>query len=351
MISHNIDKLPFTRDEDIKREWSYLYAYNLRTLRDIFIYCNSLGSISGKKLYSDMESGIIAPPKDHWINKLTKREGRLRLEYIHAAEYLNLINKINGDFFPNIDSNKNEKQILIKENIDRVFVRGSFSPPFSHKEALALTRIVLTYERARDFLHWFLDLSNFPIESKISIDEFLINAKPILLLAKSYGREKGSHLLKRKIDGKLWTIPDDYIRLASGVFPAWFMELGIIDKVVVFPEYGEDNNIWHMYYPVKMGHRQFDKYDFLNILKSTFLSKNQKETTIWIPYLIYTLAKECNVSVDTIKKSLINAHKNNPSCFYMDRVPSHLMKSRLRYKQSYIEINGFYRSHLRLIGA
>ena len=350
LTSDNFSILPVTEKECLKKkEWSYLYAYNIRTIRDIFIYCVSKGEIEEKKLYKDMEENKIPPPKDHWINTRRKREERLRLEYIHAAEYLGFIKREKGKIQPNFDEFRKEKKVIIDDNKQRIFDQKNPSPQLTANEKNALLKILLNYERGRDFLRWFLDFSKFPDSLSFTIKDFKKEAKPIFILGKIEKDKKGSEILKRSIDNEILKIPKEYIRLASGVFPNWFSELGIIDKVIVFPEFSEDKKLWHMYYPIKMDNNRFFKLNIPDILMKTFFKKNQKEQTIWIPYLIYILARKYYVSIDLIKTCLINIHKTDPAYFYMERIPSHLMKSRLRYKQSYIEINGFYRSHLKLI--
>jgi len=347
--SYKLDTLPTTKKENLKKqEWSYLYAYNIRTIRDIFVYCVLNGEIEEKKLYKDMEDKKIPPPKGHWINKRRKREERLRLEYIHAAQYLGLIIREKRKIRPDFSEFKKEKKAIITENKNRAFDRKGFSPPFTIKEKRSLLNIILNYERARDFLRWFLDFSKFPNSLSFTIEEFKENAKPIYILGKIEKGRKGSQILKRDIDGKIWAIPEDYLRLSSYVFPSWFLELGIIDKAMVFPEFSIDNKLWRMYYPLKTKEEKFFKINMLNILMDTFLAYDQKEQIIWIPYLIYTLAQKYCISVDVIKSRLQDIHKTDPAHFYMERIPSHLMRSRLRYKESYIEIDGFYRSHLKL---
>jgi len=347
--SDKFDKLPVTARQDLKKqEWSYLYAFKLRTVRDIFVYCAFYGEIDEKKLYKDMEEKIIPPPKDHWIDTRRKREGRLRLEYIHAAEYLGFIKRKKGKVQPNFKEFKKEKEAIIRENEHRIFNQENPSSQFTTKEKKALLKIILNYERARDFLRWFLDFSKFPDSLSFSVEDFKKKAKPIFILCKIEKGKKGSQILKRYIDNKIWIIPEDYLRFSSYVFPNWFSELGLIDKVIVFPEFSGDKKLWHMYYPIKMNEDRFFNLNMSDILINTFLKNHQKEQIIWIPYLIYILARKYYVSVNVIKSCLKNIHKTDPAYFYMERIPSHLMRSRLRYKQSYIEIDGFFRSHLKL---
>lgn len=348
LITKKVETLPVTKDTDI-RKWSYLYAFNIRTIRDIFVYCAIHGKIDEEKIYNDMEKKIIPPPKERWINVRKKRKERLRLEYLHATEYLGFIKKEKGKFHPDLERYRKDKELIIFENKDRIFSPQNPSPSFSENEKKSfLSKIILDYKRANDFLRWFLDFSKYPANKKFSIKEFKKNAEPIQILGKIEKGEKGSKIVKREIDGKIWIIPEKYIRLASYVFPNWFFELGLINKVVVFPEFSNDKKLWHMFYPIKTTTQKFLNTNMSDLLMKHYMNDKKRESTVWIPHLIYTIARNYYVPVEAIKRGLIKVHKSDPSSFYLERIPTHLMKSRLKYRESYLEINGFFRSHLKI---
>lgn len=347
--------LPFTKLEEMKKpKWSFLYAYNLRTVRDIFVYCALKEKIREEDLYKDMKEMKIPPPKDRWFSPRRKRTERLRLEYVHAAKYLGLIKKEGiekaGNFLlPDFSNFEKEKRIVVEENQKRSFEPSRISPAFTRKEKEAMRKIALNYERARDFLWWFLDFSQFTNIWSFDENDFRKHAKPVFLFGPIKKGKKGREILKREIDGKIWKIPDekpyDYTRLASFVFPAWFKELGLIDKVIVFPEFSEDRKLWYMYYPIKMSEEEFLKLDMFEILESLFVKEGMKN--VWTPYLIYVIAREYNCPTKAIKMSVENVYKAYPGHFYLERVPLHLMKR--HHKESYIKIGGFFRSYLNLI--
>lgn len=326
-----------------KPKWSYLYAYNIRVIRDIFVYC-SRGNIKEKDLYKAMEDFKIPPPKEKWITPNKKKKERLCLEYIHAAEYLGFIKRINGLVKPNMEEFNGEKEAILTENKERKFNPSTVSPPLTSREKSSFLTIILSYERARDFLRWFLDFSKFPTIWSFSLDDFKREAKPILL-EKIRPGEKGSKILKREIDNKIWKIPEDYMRLASFVFPAWFKELEIIDGLIVFPEFSEDKKLWYLYYPIKMAEEEFLKLNIVELLESLFYKRGIKN--VWIPYLLYVIAHNYYCPVKAIKKSIETAYDKRLEYFYLERAPLHLIKK--RHKESYIKIGGFYRSYLNFI--
>lgn len=337
------DVLPFTRLEDMKKpKWSLLYAYNLRVIRDIFVYC-SKKIPKEKDLYIAMEESKIPPPRDRWIAPHIKRKERLRLEYVHASEYLGFIKREKGLVKPNILEFKKEKEIILKENSEREFKPADSSPALTEKEKKALLSIILNYERARDFLRWFLDFSKFPTIWSFNLDDFKNEARPILLEKIKKGK-KGSEIIKREIDSRVWRIPKDYVRLASFVFPAWFKELGVIDEVIVFPEFSEDKKLWYMYYPIKISEEEFLKLDMFEILESMFSEENRK--SVWIPYLLYFMARKYNCPLKAIKRSVESVYKKYFEYLYLERTPLHLMKR--QHKESYIKVEGFFRSYLSM---
>jgi len=331
-----------------KRSWSFLHAYNLRTVRDTFVYCDLEEKIKEEDLYRAMKEMKIPPPRDRWIYPYSKRKERLRLEYVHATRYLGLIKKEGKFLLPDFSDFEKEKRIIVKENQAREFEPSRNSPPFTREEKGALLKIVLNYERARDFLWWFLDFSQFPGIWSFNENDFRRCAKPIFVLGKIERGKKGREILRREVDGKIWKIPNkkpyDYTRLASFVFPSWFKELELIDKVIVFPEFSEDKNLWHMYYPIKMIEEQFLELDLFSILKS--LLSEQKGRSMWTPYLLYVMARKYNCSIQAIKTGIENTYKEHVGHFYLERAPSHLVKR--KYKDSYIEVEGFLRSYLNL---
>lgn len=341
-----MDTLPTTPDTAMKNpRWSYLYAYNLRTLRDLFVYCSQEEEIPERLLYEAMGAGLIPPPKRAWIGKNAKRKERLRLEYIHAASYLGLIVRRNGVVACNLEGFSSEKTTILECNKGRVFQPSSATVPFKDAERHALVNIILGYERARDYLYWYLDFGRYNNCVDFDVPDFMRDGKPIFLLAKAAGGRKGSDTLRRVADGALWRIPELYLRLANFVFPGWFADLGLIDRVVVFPEFTEDKTQSHMYYPVKLSDIDFLHKDIPSLLEDLFLGGRDR-ISIWMPYLVYRVVLEYGCTIAAIKLALEKIYKKDYGHFYLERTSLPLMEKRRRYEDSYLKVNGFLRSHL-----
>ena len=345
--------LPFTeRLTNTSNKWSFIFAYNLKTIRDIFVYC-SLNELTEEKLYEVLKNNIILPPKEKWINESVKRKERLRLEYIHATKYLNLLTKIGDRLLLDRKEFEREKNIIVNENKFRKFEDEEVSPNFTEKEINALRAVIFNYERATDFLKWFY-LNKQKFDEPFTFDKFLENSKPLYILGKTSSTKKGREIVKIEGITEPFLIPNkapyDYTRFVSYVAPNWFIDLKVIDKVIVFPEFSNDKSLWHMYYPIKMNDKDFLKLDFKKFLNDTFL-KDLRESTIWLPYLIYITVKKHYCSVNAVRLALEKLFMKNFSHYYLDRASFSGIMNKAQYDSymsSYLKIDGFYRSHLKI---
>ncbi len=338
-------ELPTTELAD--KKWSYIYAYNLKTLRDIFVYCAQKGEIKQEQLYDHLAKNIIAPPTKHWVSSGIKRKERLRLEYIHAAEYLNLIKRKQNVITPNFDNFEVEKKTIIEANRNRIFKPLCASQNLSDSEKWALTNILFNYDQLKDYLFWFLDFSKFKNAKDIKFSDFKNEGKPIFLIGKTIAAKKGSDTIKRGADGKYWKVPESYIRLVNSLFPGWLTELGLIGKVSVFPEFSHDKNLWRMFYPIKLSNEDFLNKDIGKLLEDLFL-KNTNKKSIWLPQLIYNITLKYGCTTTAIKRALEKLYKEDYEHYYLERTSLSLMKRHTQYEDSYIKVDGFFRSSLVL---
>lgn len=350
-IDEELPTLPFTDLKD--RKWSFLYAYNIRIIRDLFVYCALKKKITQEELYKAMDTNNIPPPKERWATPNRKKIDRLKLEYVHAATYLGFLDELRGSFTPDFSQNLSEKETILEENKGRKFEPAIISPPLTEKEKTAILTIILNYGRARDFLRWFLDFDKYPSIWSFDEVDFRKNAKPIYIISKIKAPKKAREFLRREIDGKIWRIPseqpNDYTRLVSFILPNWFKELGLIDRIVVFPEFSFDGDIWHMYYPIRL-----DSVLTAEIVQKEIFAlfePDEVKKTIWIPFLLYVLAKKLNCSVETIKNMLLKLHEQDFSSFMLERSSLQVMRYARKfrfpsYEDSFMKINDFYIGYL-----
>lgn len=330
--------LPVTRDAVLKNpKWSYLYISNLRVLRNIFVYAFRNNGLTEERLYSDMADGKIAAPKTKWVNEGVLRKERLRLEYVHAALYLNLIKREGGVLRPNLNDFAREKELLIAENQNRDL---SLANPFSTQEQEALFTILMSYERARDFLWWFIDSERE--SAAVTLKEYRSKASPVFFPSQTTSEFRGSEVLRK--GGVDYAIPREYIRLANTFFPGWFTDLGVIDTITVFPESSQDGKTWRMCYPI----REIPHNDDFKKNVRALLGKEDR-VTVSIPTLIYYLANTYGYPLAHIKDKIESLYAEDSEHFYLQRTSLQMMRNRSKYKNSYLHINGFYYSSLILV--
>ncbi len=357
-MENTLPSLPFSCDKEQK--WGFLNAYNIRTIRDIFVYCVFKIRISEKELYQYMDNNIIPPPKRKWVYPNSKVKDRLKLEYVHAARYLKLIKYENKYFYADLISHNIEKEIIISENLGREFLANSESPYLKENEIKALRKIVLDYKKAKEFLWWFLDWEKYPTIDSFEENDFKNDSKPILINSKIEPKKKAREIIIREIDSKKWRIPyqkpNDYTRLVTYILPQWFKELGLIDSVAIFPEYSFDGNTWIMYYPIRAGYNDINLEDLKKSIYDIFFNDLENKKIIWIPQLLYYLVRKYYCSLEDMKNLIIKLHNDNFSNFSLERASlqvmtygSNIRKSRYNpnyYENSFIKLEGFYRSYI-----
>ena len=147
MINKN-KTLPYTDLQN--KKWDFIYAYNIKTIRDIFCFVSRNEGIELPFLYNKMDNNFIPPPNNKkWENINSKKKDRNKLEYLHATKFLNLILQNELKVFTEEKKFVKEKQNILNENKDRKFEPSLYSKDLNENEKNALSNIVVAYERAR----------------------------------------------------------------------------------------------------------------------------------------------------------------------------------------------------------
>jgi hypothetical protein len=355
---HNeINQLPHTKNSN--KPWSFFFAYSLRTLRDIFFYV-SVNNPTPRELYAAMDRNEIKAPKERWANTTSKDKDRLKLEYLHGAKFLELIIEIDGRLQIDYEKFGEEKIAILSQDIGRVVDKGG-SLPLSDIEISAFTPIILNYSRAKEFLLWFLDFAQFPSIDKFSVESFRENAKAIYI---DRGKaQKAAELVFREVDQKLWKIPfdeylrdaekkrtNDYTRSVTYVFPAWFQELKLINRIPVLKEFGFFDGHWELNYP--LSDKKIDVEEFERFLLANFQHNRSAITVIWIPEIIYRAALEFHLAVDKIKDLVIALYETKKPRYIMERSSLQVMRysnnlrARNRHQELFINYKDFNRNNL-----
>lgn len=358
MNQNNIEQLPFKRESN--KKWSFFYAYNLRTVRDIFLYV-AWNRPSEQGLYDAMENYEIKAPRDKWANENTKDKNRLKLEYLHGTKYLGLIKLTeNGLFEIDLSDFSKEKEEILACNQHRDIKAEKETPKLSNQEIKAFIPIILNYTRAKEYLWWFLDFNKFPTVESFTINDFKANGKSIYL---QKGKDqKGSEIIYRLIDGRFWKTPfeehlinnevkrtNDYTRLVSYVFPSWYEELGLIDRIPILKEFGFIEGNWELHYP--LSRKTIELEIFENFLIKKFNNRQRSINVIWIPLIIYETVLQFQISIDEIKRLLISLYEERSPKFIMERSSLQVMRysrnirNRDRHLELFLTYRGFTRNN------
>ena len=318
--------LPYTKEAE--KKWSFLYSFNLKTIRDIFVFV-ARESISKKTLYEKMEANIIKPPKNNWNNDKKKKIDRLKLEYLHTCTFLDLIfqNKESNLLTVTFEHFKEEKEIIIKENKNRDFCSETESSQLNENEKKAMLSIILSYHRAKEYLWWFTNFADKKI-SEINLEYVSNFGKPIYL--KKDSGSKGARLIYRLIDNQEWIIPfeekekkgkiileNDYSRLVTSVLPNWFSDLNVINRIPIIKEFDFKEGNWEMHYPISS--INLTLYEFELFIEKKFVDKRKSYNAVWIPIIIYETVLEYRLSIKIIKELIIKIYEEKKPKYMMER--------------------------------
>jgi hypothetical protein len=318
--------LPYIKEAE--KKWSFLYSFNLKTIRDIFVFV-AREPISKKNLYLKMEENIIKPPKIKWSDDKNKKVDRLKLEYLHTCTFLDLVSqdKTNNLLTVTFEDFKEEKEILIRENENRNFYSESESIELNNAEKKAIIPIILSYHRAKEYLWWFTDSANKKI-SEINLEYVSNFGKPFYL--KKDSGSKGAREMFRLIDNQEWLIPfeekekkgkiileNDYSRLVTSVLPNWFSDLDIINRIPIIKEFEFKTGNWEMHYPISQVNLTVDEFELF--IEKKFVDKRKSYNAIWIPMIIYETILEYRLSVKMIKELVIKIYEQKKPKYMMER--------------------------------
>lgn len=124
----------------------------------------------------------------------------------------------------------------------------------------------------------------------------------------------------------------------------WFLrDLGIIDEIHISPEYNIRHN--YMVFPIKSR-----IYDFSNVKKLESMLReicSKYERVVPVPVLIYRICKQFYVPVNDAKRLIETLFHEKPNIYYLNRAPEILLD--MKYEQSYIAVDGFWRDELHIM--
>ena len=291
-----------------------------------------------------MTRGIILPrnKSNIWEKAEAKKKDRNKLEYLHACEYLDFIIKKNDKYFPNMDKYEQIKTSLI------LFLRTHVSldeAPIDMKKNIT-SMLIEQYPVAKNFFSWF---KNFDFNTNDSNELYFFQLN----------NNKGlDHVLIKK---NLYQIPKNYHRMID-LFKAWFVNLGALEAIFLpikdvnlnskildidFSNYintKKDIYIFQLFYLPKESMNPTLK--IANVIKNIAISKRMNVFSL--SELIVYIAQETKIPYATIKDSIVELAKKEPSTYYLERLSEYYLdqKSLYHMENAFIKYNGFYRNRL-----
>jgi len=319
-------ELPILTDAEAGEKfskWSYLNAYYPNVLRDIYLISKSIQNKTKKE--------ITIKVNEFRIDKQDGREWSPWSER-YVLEYINTLKKIG--FW---DNNGNE--------IKSVFVNSKINSPLSFSDKQELIEVFFSYFRFKELSSWFIDTSKEFHKSFDSINksDFVKKSKPIYFYSQN-SRFNNVFLLNIENPKTKYTIENDALMRFWDVYIKWGTTLNILDKFNISNIVNSsDKKEISMSYFIN----EFREFDLIEFIKNTFGKKN-----IWIPELVFEIAKNYRYSVNSIKEHIVKNINSNDKITFERTSEIFLIKGKNAKRKIkaatylYPLIDGYYISNL-----
>ncbi len=334
-LDFEIPELPYKKESN--KKWSFFNTYNIRTIRDLFVFISQKPSTE-EELYDAMERKIVKPPRDRWsiANSSEKKDrDRQKLEYLHATRFLGFVKEVDANLKVDLEEFCDEKKEILAINGGRNFSLEKATPILADQEVKSILPIILNYSRAKEYLWWFLDFTQFNKAEDFNLDDLKTYGQPIYLNKPK--DQKASEIMYRCIDKKLWKIPydeyvdkerikrtNDYTRSVTYIFPAWFEDLKVINRIPVLKEFGFMEGNWDLHYPIKVHKVDIDTFEAFVLNK--FNNELKKTNVIWIPIIIYESVLKFQLAIEDIKGLLVRLYEERKPRYIMERSSLQVMR-------------------------
>lgn len=283
-------ELPILTDAEAGEKyskWSYLNAYYPNVLRDIYLISKSIQSKTKKE--------ITKKVNEFRIKKQDGREWSPWSER-YVLEYMNTLKKVG--FW---DENGNET--------NSVFVNSKINTPLSFFDKQDLIEVFFTYFRFKELSSWFINTSKEFHKSFDSFDksDFVKKSKPIYFYSQN-SRFNNVFLFNIEKPKTKYTIENDALMRFWDVYIKWGTTLNILDKFNIsnIVNNNERKEISMTYFI-----NEFREFNLIEYIDNRFSEKN-----IWIPQLIFEIAKDFRYPVHRIKEYIVkNINSNDKITF------------------------------------
>lgn len=319
--------IPILTDEEAKviykKGWSFFNVYSLRELRDIYIIYRENVGLNIPKLFKIVDQ-VVSYDDKVWSERRV-------LENINALKNIKFIDQ-EGAILKYVFENRTINSLMTNEDLE-VFQNVFFS-----------------YFRFKELSSWFISPEadfhyNFEI---LTQNEIVEHSRPVFYFSDN-NRFTDTFLYDITNISTKYIISDKMTHLMRfwDVFIKWGTTLKIVDKfnLSALQTKTKDQKEISIAYFV----RPFEHFDLMDYIRKT---KSPTTRNIFIPELIFGIAKENRYSVNDIKFFLINQIKENDKFTYERTSEIFIIKgkqSKKKIKEAtylYPIINDSYVSHL-----
>lgn len=295
--------------ESKEKGWSYSSVYFLEDIRDVYIY---LSSVRGHRTIEDIYNKI---KEVNTVNdKQRKWTKRQVLEIVNALRNFGLLS-------------------LDGETLKDVFFETDMGQHLSEKDKEVFVDIYLNYFRFKEFHNFFLKAGKYTTDD-------LQNNSQVVLTAITSGRFINLVIQKfeERIEATEFDDKHSAVKRFWDVYLKWGSFLGLLNKFPI-KQVGITTNpsvkaLQCVYFKKDMP-ADFSVFEYL-------LSKF-RDTYIYIPDAIYSIAKDLRYSLEDIKQKLLD------ECMYRDEYRAQSTSSfYINQKENFLfpKIGNTYITHL-----
>lgn len=320
-------KLPVLSNDEYSRKfnsrWTFLNIFSLTAVRDIFIL-----SKGGGKTVKDITNKvntheIIKDASKNWT-PFTERQ---------VLEYLNALVK-----FELLDTSYRPLLNFFKES--------TINSELSKEDRTNFESIFFTYPRFKEISSWFIDPSpEFHARFNDLSKEDMVQKSHPLYYYSDESRFHNTFLKDIESPDSRYIIKNEVLMRFWNVYVKWGTVLDVIEKFNISKVMGIRNKqVSIIYFTVK-----FENFDLIE-----FISKNFRSGNIWIPSLIFKIAKEFRYSINDIKKYIVESISTNDRITFERTSEIFLIKGKTIKKNIqdatylYPLIDDFYISNLNI---
>lgn len=318
--------LPILTDDEAGErfcKWSFVNIYSLTALRDIYIITKDVENKTVRFITAKANEVKIKKDSEKVLQPFTERQV---LENLNALVKFGLLN---CDY-------------SIKK---RCFEDSPINSDLSESDKKTLEDVFFNYFRFRELSSWFIDTSpNFHNKfEELHKQDFVEKSNPLYFYSDKC-RFNNSFLRNVQAPIIKYFIENDILMRFWDVYIKWGTTLNIIDKL----------NLSRICEPINKKEismtyfiKEFKPFDLKEFISSNFDVRN-----IWIPELIFMIARKYRFSVNDIKKFIIYQIEHNDEITFERTSEIFLIKGKTSSKNIkdatylYPLVDDFYISNL-----